>query len=328
VPEGSLRVLHWDTQLDPDAWVDITSSLNTITNVICGVTDHLSPFVIGAGSLTGVGGAATPAALALRQNVPNPFNPSTTITYDVPDGGSAVAIRVYDAAGRLVRTQSADWAPRPGHQAAVLHDTIVLFGGFGLSSDPANPFAPANPMDIWVSKDGASWNQVSDSPWNAATPAEIKYDFAAVVAPGSKGGPAIYTFGGDRETCNFQDPTNYLNVDNDVWRFSPPIDREPGRLSGATEPGGTSLNANVPNPFNPTTTISFELAASAQVSLRVYSVSGAFVRTLVEREMSADQHQVVWDGRDENGAPVSSGVYFYRLTAGGFSQTRKMLMIK
>jgi hypothetical protein len=225
-------------------------------------------------------------------------------------------------------TESADWAPRPGHQAAVLHDTIVLFGGFGLSSDPANPFAPANPMDIWVSKDGASWNQVSDSPWNAATPAEIKYDFAAVVAPGSKGGPAIYTFGGDRETFNFQDPTNYLNVDNDVWRFSPPIDREPGRLSGATEPGGTSLNANVPNPFNPTTTISFELAASAQVSLRVYSVSGTFVRTLVEREMSADQHQVVWDGRDENGAPVSSGVYFYRLTAGGFSQTRKMLMIK
>ncbi len=100
------------------------------------------------------------------------------------------------------------------------------------------------------------------------------------------------------------------------------------QASGAPERNETRLNANVPNPFNPTTTISFELAAPAPVSLRVYSVSGTLVRTLVERDMSADQHSVVWDGRDNNGAPVSSGVYFCRLTAGGFSQTRKMLMIK
>jgi hypothetical protein len=104
VPEGQLRMLHWDTALNPDRWVDVTDYVDTANNVICGVTSHLSPFVIGGGSLTGVGDGAAPRSFALHQNTPNPFNPNTTITYDVPDGGVVVTIRVYDAAGRLVRT--------------------------------------------------------------------------------------------------------------------------------------------------------------------------------------------------------------------------------
>jgi hypothetical protein len=84
----------------------------------------------------------------------------------------------------------------------VLLNHFILFGGFGLSTDPTDPFKPSNPMDVWVSKDGANWKQVSDSPWNATTPAEIKYDFDALAVKGGKGGlrPSIFTFGGDRET--------------------------------------------------------------------------------------------------------------------------------
>ena len=69
-----------------------------------------------------------------------------------------------------------------------------------------------------------SWEQVSDSPWNAGSPEEIKYDFDVLVVQGGQSGlrPSIFTFGGDRETFDFTDPTNYLNVDNDVWRFSLP----------------------------------------------------------------------------------------------------------
>ena len=80
-------------------------------------------------------------------------------------------------------------------------------------------------MDIWVSKDGADWRQVSDSPWNAVTPEEIKYDFDALLVKGGKRGerPSIHTFWCDRETFDFTDLTNYLNVDNDVWGFSPPL---------------------------------------------------------------------------------------------------------
>jgi len=102
VPESSLRMGHWDTVLNPDAWVDITTSLDTANNVICGTTDHLSPFVIGGGSVTAVGNG--PALPALHQNIPNPFNPVTTIAYDVPNAGTHVAIRIYDTTGRLVRT--------------------------------------------------------------------------------------------------------------------------------------------------------------------------------------------------------------------------------
>ena len=103
VPEGDLRILHWDTYLAPDAWVDITSSLDTVNNMVCGFIDHFSPFVIGAGTVTGVDDGRAPIVAALHQNVPNPFNPATTIAYDVPLGGSNVSIRIYDAAGRLVR---------------------------------------------------------------------------------------------------------------------------------------------------------------------------------------------------------------------------------
>lgn len=121
-------------------------------------------------------------------------------------------------------TDAAPWPARPGHQAVVVFNQIVLFGGFGLSTDPTDPFKPSNPMDVWVSKNGRDWDQVSDSPWNAGGPEDIKYDFDALVVRGSGRGwrPSILTFGGDRETFNFFDPFNYLNVDNDVWRFAAP----------------------------------------------------------------------------------------------------------
>ena len=114
--------------------------------------------------------------------------------------------RSKDGADWELVTESAGWSPRPGHQCGVIYDQIVCFGGFG---------QPTNPMDVWVSKNGKKWEQVSDSPWNAVSDDEIKYDFEALVV-----GDAIYTFGGDRETFDFEDTENYLRLDNDVWRFA------------------------------------------------------------------------------------------------------------
>jgi hypothetical protein len=113
-------------------------------------------------------------------------------------------------------TAAAGWAARPGHQAEVIGGRIYVFGGFGQSLDPTDPFGAANPMDMWSSVDGADWSLVPDTPWLAMGPEDIKYDFAALAAHGM-----IYTFGGDRETFDFFDLTNYLNVDNDVWRYRP-----------------------------------------------------------------------------------------------------------
>jgi hypothetical protein len=90
----------------------------------------------------------------------------------------------------------------------------------------------------------------------------------------------------------------------------------------------TRLEQNSPNPFNPQTTISFTLAQRALVQLSIYDVNGAHVRTLVNEDRAAGTYQMRWNGRDESGRAVASGVYFYRLDAGKFSQTKKMVMLK
>jgi hypothetical protein len=90
----------------------------------------------------------------------------------------------------------------------------------------------------------------------------------------------------------------------------------------------TALNANYPNPFNPTTTISFELAESGNTNLKIYNTKGQLVRQLLNSEMSAGTHHLVWDGRDSSGRPVSSGLYLYRLNSKNYSKTRKMMLMK
>jgi hypothetical protein len=88
------------------------------------------------------------------------------------------------------------------------------------------------------------------------------------------------------------------------------------------------LEPNVPNPFNPSTTIRYELAAAGRATLRVYDISGRLVKTLVDRQMPAGTFEARWDGRDARGVAVASGVYFYRLEAGAFTQTRRMVLLK
>ena len=88
-------------------------------------------------------------------------------------------------------------------------------------------------------------------------------------------------------------------------------------------PAAFSLAPNIPNPFNPRTTIGFSLPRDSHVLLQVVDVRGRVQDTLVDRTLSAGSHQVTWDGRNH-----PSGVYFYRLTADGFGQTRKMVMLK
>lgn len=89
------------------------------------------------------------------------------------------------------------------------------------------------------------------------------------------------------------------------------------------------LAQNYPNPFNPITTISFSLPAAAKASLNVYDLSGRLVRTLLNGEMvDAGPREAVWRGRDEDGRQVAAGVYFYRLEAGDFNETKCMTLVK
>ncbi|MCJ7457549.1 MAG: cohesin domain-containing protein, partial [candidate division Zixibacteria bacterium] len=95
-----------------------------------------------------------------------------------------------------------------------------------------------------------------------------------------------------------------------------------------------SLGQNYPNPFNPTTTIRFEIGIgggpqqSVQTSLRVYNILGQRVKTLVDEPKSPGIYYQTWDGKDEQGNNISSGVYFYQLRAGSYNETKKMVLLK
>jgi len=89
-----------------------------------------------------------------------------------------------------------------------------------------------------------------------------------------------------------------------------------------------SLSQNMPNPFNPTTVVSFALPKDVKVNLSVYNVLGQQVKTLVNDFMRAGNQSVTWDGTDNTGHQVGSGVYFYKISAGDFSATKKMLLLK
>jgi hypothetical protein len=90
-----------------------------------------------------------------------------------------------------------------------------------------------------------------------------------------------------------------------------------------------ALLGNVPNPFNPRTTIRYQLAARSNVELSIFDLSGRLVRTLVSQSQDGPAvYEVRWDGIDAQGRPVASGNYFYRLKAADFEQARRMTLLK
>jgi hypothetical protein len=93
-------------------------------------------------------------------------------------------------------------------------------------------------------------------------------------------------------------------------------------------PRGFALEQNYPNPFNPQTTIAYQLPQVGPVKLTLYNVAGQVVRRLVDQVQAAGQYQVTWDSRDDQGREVGSGVYLYRLVAGPFQQTRRLVLVK
>jgi hypothetical protein len=88
------------------------------------------------------------------------------------------------------------------------------------------------------------------------------------------------------------------------------------------------LAQNVPNPFNPVTTIRFGLPVSSSVSLRIYDTAGRLIRVLVDDQRGAGRYEAIWDGLDRAGRPVASGVYFYRLATNTFVEDKKMILLR
>ncbi len=96
-------------------------------------------------------------------------------------------------------------------------------------------------------------------------------------------------------------------------------------LSSSTK---AKLMQNSPNPFNPSTAIKFFIPDNSNVTIKIYDMLGREVTTLINQQSTAGYHIVYWNGRDSYGRDAASGVYLYRLTAGSFSETKKMLMMR
>jgi hypothetical protein len=141
-----------------------------------------------------------------------------------------------------------------------------------------------------------------------------------------------------------KDGTNYL-VTN-IYTLGTPVDlpaaapskegARPQTQDAATQPPVatapahyvTGLSSIHPNPFNPETTVDFTLASSERVRIAIYDVQGALVRRLVDETMPTGSHQARWNGVDDRGRSVASGVYFVRMIAGSYTEVRKIVMLK
>ena len=91
----------------------------------------------------------------------------------------------------------------------------------------------------------------------------------------------------------------------------------------------TKLNGNYPNPFNPITTISFSVSHMPSfVNIEIYNLKGQKVKTLINEQLAAGQHSVIWKGKDDSNKSVSSGIYFYRMKSENYILSKKMILLK
>ncbi|MFQ5771548.1 MAG: FlgD immunoglobulin-like domain containing protein [bacterium] len=139
------------------------------------------------------------------------------------------------------------------------------------------------------------------------------------------------------KTTAVDDASNESDYSNTVFTngyFVPEITTEPVAETNLPQPKAIALQQNYPNPFNPITEIRFELPNAVQISLKIYNLLGEEIRTLVKRNMEAGFHAVKWNGKNNLGREVASGVYIYRMEVQSqdseavFSQMRKMTLLR
>jgi hypothetical protein len=135
--------------------------------------------------------------------------------------------------------------------------------------------------------------------------------------------PVEFLYVGEPHTDDYEgdvrvDEITLLEVDDD---------ESVGETHGQ-RPEGFWLSQNHPNPFNPSTTIDYELGSRSNVSITIYNVMGEQVKLLIDEIVPRGSHSVNWDGTDANSADVSTGVYFYRVEIGDYTESRKMMLLK
>jgi rhamnogalacturonan endolyase len=131
---------------------------------------------------------------------------------------------------------------------------------------------------------------------------------------------------GSHNTLLFKSPQgDWGNLDEIIIE---PADYSPVAANQSTMPLTYALHQNYPNPFNPETTIRFDVPQAGDVSLQIYNVTGQVIRTLVDDNMPAGQHAVIWDSRNDVGVPIATGIYFYKMVSDHFTEIKKMSCLR
>jgi choice-of-anchor B domain-containing protein len=176
--------------------------------------------------------------------------------------------------------------------------------------------------DVWKvqvsSNGGTTWVTTDSTRVTLAAWKEMKLRVADYVTPGSQ-----FRMRFIAEDEGSGSVVEAAVDDFRIWSPSAVTD-----VDGPSRASAFALLPNAPNPFNPKTRIRFDLPATADVRLAVYSIEGRLVRTLVREPLGSGRHERVWDGRDERGTDVASGVYLLRLEAGKDAAARKIVLAK
>ncbi len=160
-------------------------------------------------------------------------------------------------------------------------------------------------------------NQIWALRWSAQEGVVSVVDMSHAMTPPSGSFGSVVAFGHDGFGEMY-----IVDMSNGV------VYRVESAVSPVPEATVAALRQNVPNPFNPSTRIDFRLEKAGPVTLEILDLGGRRLATLVNESLAAGSHQVVWDGTDDGGAGQGAGIYLYRLTAGGVSQTRKMALVE
>jgi len=251
-------------------------------------------------------------ATATKNNETSEFGPWITYNNTAPFSGP---IPLYDTSNTL--------------RATVQYDNVLSVGNTFLNA--TTPGSVPNPGTWNVGGTPHYWDVSAAVAYSGNVHVCMYYDPAQVPAPETVLRLLHFQNGQWVDVTDTVDPVNN-RICGVVSSLSPFVI---AARTGATAAGDLpvpdkfALHANIPNPFNPTTTINYDVRrGGADVTIAVYDVSGRLVRTLVHEHRAAGHYQEQWNGFDEAGRPVASGVYFYRMSAASFVETRKMILLK
>ncbi|MBI2429620.1 MAG: T9SS type A sorting domain-containing protein [Ignavibacteriales bacterium] len=307
-------------------------------------------FDAGTGDVTGNGTVSTLDAAWILQNVTalRPFSPQQVLAADVNLSHNGAAVNSFDAsvvlASIVAKIPYLPWTMPPPPLANVNADepaplSLMIASADGNAGKIVTiPITvPQNLAGLRSAEMTVAFNPSLLKVRSVAT-TDLTKDFT-IASNIQDGTVSIAMANGEALTHGGQ----ILTIEAEVLQSSDAIGLTVDKIllneqtiSKVTSVGGGLVDVptsyellqNYPNPFNPATTINYRLPVSGYVELKVYDISGREVITLISEVQTAGEHKITWNATNDYGVKVSSGVYLYRLTAGSFTQIKKMVLLK